>query len=157
LKSKDHKPAPDAPDLSWHGIIGILFLFFIIRIGLRWFGVKKTVAAIGRWTDKRVGLHGSDRAQTRNARRLARLVTRTNSDYSLFGNSCLVESIALWGLLRKNGLDARFCIGVRTLTGVFESHAWVEFENNPLNDAANVGSVYCPLDLAFAVRPRYCP
>lgn len=52
----------------------------------------------------------------------------------------------MW-LARRRGIDADLRLGVRTITGRFESHAWVECEGVVLNDAENVGQIYTPLDL----------
>ena len=59
--------------------------------------------------------------------------------------SCLTRSVALAGLLRRCGLDARVRIGVRLEAEEFEAHAWVECDGVTLNDAARMSADYAPL------------
>jgi len=89
------------------------------------------------------------------AQRLAAVVTRTNRRILPWEARCLTESLTLWWLLRRRRIAAELRIGVRTILGPLESHAWVEHEDVPLNDTAEVGRVYEPLDLeANGLSPR---
>ena len=70
-------------------------------------------------------------------------------------SKCLLESLALWYLLRRRGYDATLYLGARTLLGPFEAHAWVELDGKVLNDAPNVRDVYEPFELAaISARPE---
>lgn len=46
---------------------------------------------------------------------------------------CLVRSMALTSLLRRNGVDAELCIGIQDLP--FTAHAWVEWGGCALNES----------------------
>ena len=46
--------------------------------------------------------------------------------------TCLTESLALFGLLRRQGIDARFRIGVRKEGEQLAAHAWIQREDTPL-------------------------
>jgi hypothetical protein len=81
------------------------------------------------------------------ARKTAAGILRVNRSYLLFGASCLVESLVLWGNLRRQGIEADFRLGVRTITGRFESHAWVEYRKQVLNDLPDIGQIYAPMPL----------
>ena len=65
-----------------------------------------------------------------------------------YESRCLLESLALLWLLRRAGVAATLVLGVRTLMGPFEAHAWVEYDGLVLNDAAAVRGIYEPFDLA---------
>jgi hypothetical protein len=45
--------------------------------------------------------------------------------------TCLNESLTLFGLLRRQGLDARFCLGVRKEGERLAAHAWIQGEDTP--------------------------
>ena len=51
------------------------------------------------------------------AEQIARTVIVVNRRLSFYQASCLVESLLLWGILSGYGIDARLCLGVRTITG----------------------------------------
>lgn len=45
---------------------------------------------------------------------------------------CLEQSLALYYLLRRQGLPVKYCQGVQPHP--FEAHAWVEYDGHPVND-----------------------
>ena len=45
---------------------------------------------------------------------------------------CLVQSLAMFAMLKRRGVPCRFAIGVRTRP--FKAHSWVEFDTLVLND-----------------------
>jgi hypothetical protein len=53
--------------------------------------------------------------------------------------TCLARSVTLWCLLHRRGIDGALRIGVRTIEGRVEAHAWVEHQGLVLNDADDVG------------------
>jgi hypothetical protein len=67
--------------------------------------------------------------------------------------SCLVESLALWYLLQRQGILARLRIGVRKLPEKFEAHAWVEYEGVALDQAEDVHEHYAAFDDGFSDLP----
>jgi hypothetical protein len=56
--------------------------------------------------------------------------------------TCLERSLVLAALLRRQGIASRVQIGVRKSGSGFEAHAWVEWQGEVLNDAADVGAHY---------------
>ena len=51
------------------------------------------------------------------------------SKYFLATNRCLIESIVLWGLFKRQGYPANLRIGIRKDAGAaLNAHAWVESE-----------------------------
>ena len=63
---------------------------------------------------------------------------------------CLRESMTLWWLLRRGGIDGNLRVGVRGRQDDLEAHAWVELDGRPLNDRRDVRALYAtfPRDLA---------
>ena len=59
-------------------------------------------------------------------------------------DTCLVRSLALLGVLRRNGIPAELRIGVGTTQPRLAAHAWVEVDGVPVNEAANVATRYAP-------------
>lgn len=80
------------------------------------------------------------------AEKLARLVALGNQRYSLYPADCLTVSLALQYVITRLGGQAELCLGVRTITGQFEAHAWVEVEGMPLNQLESVNDVYSRMD-----------
>lgn len=56
---------------------------------------------------------------------------------SRWGN-CLKRSLALWFLLRCQGVETTLRIGVRREQDEFQAHAWIECQNLVLNDRSDV-------------------
>jgi len=128
-------------------IAGILLRLATTRLTLRLLGLKRTYRLYHRITPTPRSRPDREPDGT-EARRLAELYRRINEEYSFAGASCLVESFALWRRLRRKGIGADLRLGVRTLTGRFESHAWVEYEDVVLNDLENISEIYTPFDLS---------
>jgi Transglutaminase-like superfamily len=62
-------------------------------------------------------------------------------------SNCLPRTIVLWSLLRRRGIDADVRIGVRSDTeGAVKAHAWLEWNGEVLNDAADVARQYLPFN-----------
>jgi hypothetical protein len=62
-------------------------------------------------------------------------MVKAGAHYGLGHPTCLEQSLVLWYLLQRQRIPARFRIGVRTVAGKFEAHAWVEYEGTPLNQS----------------------
>ena len=73
------------------------------------------------------------------------------SDVKVAGGSpyyanCLHESMFLWFLMRRRGLDSRLRIGVTMTDDVLEGHAWVELDGAVINDDTDVADHYAVFD-----------
>ena len=60
----------------------------------------------------------------------------------MYDATCLRRSLVLWWLLRRRGIDASLRIGAHIETGAFSAHAWVEFQDEVINDAPDVRERY---------------
>ena len=77
-------------------------------------------------------------AQGASVRESALVIARmqeTASRNLFFHANCLEQSLVLWWLLRRRGIDAALRIGARKDSDRFEAHAWVELDSQVLNDA----------------------
>lgn len=80
------------------------------------------------------------------AEKIAKLVALGNQRYSLYPADCLTVALALQYVITRLGGQADLCLGVRTITGQFEAHAWVEVEGVPLNQLESVSDIYSRMD-----------
>jgi len=80
------------------------------------------------------------------AERVAQLVNRANSRYSIYPADCLARSLALQYLLACEGIESELLLGARTLGGQFEAHAWVEVGTTALLEEEYVREVYQPFE-----------
>lgn len=81
-----------------------------------------------------------------NVRRAAQMVAVACRRHPLRSN-CLPRTIVLWSLLRRRGIDADVRIGVRRDTeGAVKAHAWLEWNGEVINDAADVATQYPPFN-----------
>jgi len=96
------------------------------------------------------GRRGKGTCDLQMAERVARDVERAGREYSLYPVDCLVRSLVVVFLLRRRGIAAELRLGVRTLTGRFEAHAWVEHLGVPLGEDADVARVFDAFELSDA-------
>ena len=65
------------------------------------------------------------------------------------GSTCLERSLALWWLLRRQGIASDLRIGARKVDNKFEAHAWVEHNGIAINEPENLHRHYASFDTAF--------
>jgi hypothetical protein len=66
--------------------------------------------------------------------------------HSPFPVTCLQQSLALWYLLRRQGIESDFRLGLRKADGQIEGHAWVEVNGRVLSETENVLRQYTTFD-----------
>jgi hypothetical protein len=127
----------------------------LIAIGLFWPGFGRLHAWLSRWPRLSVPPAAEVSAgQWPKARVTARLV-QVAARYSLFHLLCLPRSLALWWLLRRQGIGSDLRIGVTPKEGSLEAHAWVEFMGVALNDQEDVHERFAPFQAA--ITPKSTP
>lgn len=145
--------APRDRSLSWQLVV----LLPLVAGALRVFGFRRTYAVLGRASRPRVASRRASRRRpsarrnpgtfaSRTPRHVTAVVLHVSRHVLPHRGRCLLESLALWYLLRRNGYPALLLLGARTLLGPFEAHAWVELEGEVLNDAEHVRDIYVPFD-----------
>jgi hypothetical protein len=105
-------------------------------LALRWLGFVRTRDALARLFPLRQPPACAECATT-VAEDAARLVAAA-ARHGLYRATCLPQSLVLWGLLRRLGIDSELRVGVRTTDGRLDAHAWVERDGIPLNDTDDV-------------------
>ncbi|MDQ1709054.1 MAG: Transglutaminase-like superfamily [Frankiaceae bacterium] len=66
--------------------------------------------------------------------------------------TCLRRSVTLLRELRRLGLDGTLHIGVRTSTGEFQAHAWVQVADTVVNDEPVVTNTYAEISAGAVER-----
>jgi hypothetical protein len=117
-----------------------------VRMALRVFGFRRCHAALSWLTPGRMP-PASDPLALDDVARLARLV-RAAARHGMLNRNCLTESLAMWWLLRRRGLDSDIRIGVRKEGGGLDAHAWVEWAGMSLDEHRELSRSFRPL-----VRP----
>jgi hypothetical protein len=116
----------------------------IVAASLKTVGLRRTQSWL---TGNSLGPIVPPTEQTRaNVRRAAQMVAVACRRHPV-RSSCLPRAVVLWSLLQRRGIGADVRIGVRYNTqGQFESHAWLEWNGEVLNDAADVARQYLPFN-----------
>jgi hypothetical protein len=57
-------------------------------------------------------------------------------------SACLSQSLALWYLLRTQGIPTEVCLGVRSGGAPLDAHAWVEHDGRPINETEDIVASY---------------
>jgi hypothetical protein len=129
-------------------VFWLVVLLPLMSLCLWVFGLMRLYLWLGRLSALTGRTRGSRENQTGKAHRLGELVTWVNHGVSFYEAACLSESLVLWWLLRSRGIGADLRLGVRTILGPFESHAWVEYKGAVLNDFENVNQAYEAFDIS---------
>lgn len=131
----------------------VLLLLPLVSLALRLWGFRRCYAGLG-WLapglSRRATRTGDALAEARQVAAVALVATMR---YALCPPACLAQSLTLWFLLRRRGIAADLRLGVRTVTGQFQAHAWVEVGGVVLNDDPDVQQIYHAFDL-IPITPR---
>ena len=85
---------------------------------------------------------------------IARMV-KIAAERRIINANCLQQTLVLWFLLRRNGIDGVICFGTRKQEGEAQAHAWVESFGNVLNEDQEVGRHFSPFaGVEVALRPQ---
>jgi len=125
----------------------------VISWSLRIRGFRATQAAlqslsIPSKTKKPVGKQAMDGERVRMAVRMVHAAAR----HGLGSSTCLEKSLALWWVLRREGIVSSVRIGARKAAGKFEAHAWVERDGTALNEPGDEHRHYATFDAAFPLE-----
>jgi hypothetical protein len=128
---------------QWRSIVASIVLVPVVQLSLRLRGFTRTAGRLQRWSHRRAVAARPD-----DARPVAEAVAIV-AGRRVLGARCLARSMVLWFLLRRRGIDAELRIGADLVDGVLAAHAWVEVENEPVNDDLEVGTRYGTLGVAL--------
>jgi hypothetical protein len=136
-----------------------LLALVLSSIALRLLGLKRCQSALARLSPVRptarapLGRTDWGEPNRLRAEAIAKMV-KLGARSTPLRATCLRESVALWWLLRREGIESDLRIGVRKSAGRFEAHAWVEHSGRVLNDDQSARRRFAPFDSAIAARPR---
>ena len=111
-------------------------LLLLVTLALKWRGLRWTQTRLAQYISP-LQAHQPPVKSVLPIIRRVRLIVR----YSPWSN-CLRQSLVLWYLLRRQGLKSELRIGMRRQEGVFQAHAWVEYQGDILNDIQGVRQLY---------------
>lgn len=111
-----------------------------IEIGLRLFGLKKIVAFLGKQSKTTIDTIDVDRTVEQH-KKLIFLITL----FFPFAGRCLARSLTAWWLLGRQGIRTNLKIGIEKKNGKVQAHAWLEYNEKPL-DYRNVAETYTVFD-----------
>lgn len=111
-----------------------------MHTGVRWIGFKRVCHLLTRGSAQATPMHSPDQGQLiiqQCEQALHRAV-----HYGLYRGNCLSQSLTLWWLLQRQGVNSDLRIGVRTVAGCFQAHAWIEYQGQPLHEVPDVHQHY---------------
>jgi hypothetical protein len=119
----------------------------LIGLGLRLLGFRRCQALLSHWPLKEPGSFLEERmfAVAQAQGRFVQVAAR----HGLYRPTCLPQSLALWWLLRCQGIETDLHVGVKPAANGIEAHAWVELQGQPLNDALDVHLHFSPFGRAI--------
>ena len=104
--------------------------------------MKRTQSLLNSLLPPKVVHKAEDNETVWKTSRIVQLATRFNFLWS----NCLRRSLVLWFLLCRQGIESKLHIGVKQEEGQFAAHAWVEWNNIPLNDSLTVRQEFTVFD-----------
>lgn len=118
-------------------------LMTLTAASLRLFGLRRVYHWMGRRRPRRKPAQaGPDDTFARLAEAGVRRAARP-----LPYATCLPQSLTLWWLLRRHGIQSELRLGVRKEGEEFKAHAWVEVDGVALNDRDDVRHRYSAFEL----------
>lgn len=126
----------------------------VVATGLAVFGFRRMHAVMARRSPPRPPRFGSERDAEAWARSAGRVVAIAAGRGPVRA-TCLRQSLLLWWLLRRDGIETVVRVGVNRVDGTLNAHAWVELRGRPINDADDVALRFPAFDQDFgASRER---
>jgi hypothetical protein len=124
-----------------------------ISLSLKMRGFRATQQALQNFSlsskkEKRSSQRVPDGERVKLAARMVNAAAR----HALGQSNCLERSLALWWLLRREGIASSIRIGARKTDGKFEAHAWVECEGVGLDEPQQEHRHYATFDAAFPLQ-----
>jgi hypothetical protein len=108
----------------------------LISLGLRLLGLQRLQTVLSRLGSGKKEATNEETALAK-CQITARLVSIA-SRHGFYRATCLPRSLALWWLLKSQGIECDMRFGVRKNEGGLDAHAWVEYLGRPLDDSQEV-------------------
>jgi hypothetical protein len=131
--------------LQWAVIAKCIVLFPLVGLSVRRRGFSRTVTVLERRSQRRPDPTAA------SAVPLMVEAVQIAARRRVLRSRCLVQSMVLWFLLRRRGVDASLVIGAPpTMVNGDAAHAWVELGGSPVNDTPDVRDRFPAFDLRLS-------
>ena len=130
----------------------------VTALGLRLFGTQKWQKVLASLTRKTANAAhvstpvASKEVETVRAKQIARLV-RAAANHGVYRANCLEQSLVLWAMLKRAGLESEIRFGARKEQNELQAHAWVECMGLTLNEDRGVEQRYAPFSGVLPPTP----
>ena len=135
---------------EWIALVQAMVVIPLVALALRSAGLRRTHGALAKVSKLKHPV-GDDFAE---AQRYARIVTIAGG-YGLHRPNCLERSLTLWAILRRHRIETQLRIGVsapRDDQGLM-FHAWIELDEQVVNDRSDIATHYRPFDSSIDPAP----
>ena len=122
----------------------------LTSLGLKFLGFRRWKEWVESWPLPESAPRVRSREEQQELAQRAIRAVRSAEMHGLTTPNCLERSLALWLLLRRDGISGEVHIGAVKRDGRFEAHAWVEWSGQVLNDSADVHHHYRRFDAPIA-------
>ena len=120
---------------EWQLLIIAVVMLPVVALSLRLAGYNRTRNLLSKFISEKAGHNTRQQPDTGEAKNIARMVSAA-ANYGPYRANCLKQSMVLWWLLARRGLESEIRFGVRKEPGEeFGAHAWVEYEGINLIDS----------------------
>ena len=120
---------------EWWLILVAVVMLPVVALSLRLGGFNRTKNLLSKFLAKDPGENRLQKQGTNQAKTIARMVSIA-ARYGPYRANCLKQSMVLWWLLGRRGLESEIRFGVRKEPDEeFGAHAWVEYEGINLIDS----------------------
>jgi hypothetical protein len=127
-------------------LLHALLVLPLLTLALRLCGFRRLYGALARLACAPSPAATDGTVHLAPARATARAV-QSAAWYSPLSSTCLIRSLALWWLLRRQGIAGELRIGVAKEAAQLQAHAWVEHRGSVLNDTDDVRQRFAAFDL----------
>jgi len=123
-------------------VFSILFYSQVLHVLLLLLGFKKLKYFLDIACIRKKSEYVMNELEAKYFREKIRLLFRKIRGSKMFFCNCFSSSLALWYMLKCQGLETQLRIGTRKLNHEFKAHSWVEIDKIPLNGSLNIREKY---------------
>lgn len=117
----------------------------LTALSLRLFGFRRTYNGLNALARRTSGVCNRPDTYIEQVRARIKWIKRRG----FYRGNCLSRSLTLWFLLQRQGIETNMRIGTRKQEGLFQAHAWVEYNERPLNAGQHVQQRYTTFKTSF--------
>lgn len=136
-------------------LVHMVVAMALVKWGLHTFGFQNVYRLLYRLATQAASPTVSHTSEVQRHERLLLLVCR-----HIVEGPCLTRALVLWCLLKRRGIETTLRFGVRKHDGQLESHAWMEYQGQPLAGEAHVQQGFSPFTepiVPRGMRSRQAP